>query len=74
MVQERIERALHRGRAARTFAMRIRLQSSAVQLWEMAKLRKQDSPNGRMNEEIAFLQSEAGHDQAANQGRPEEKR
>src|SRR5208337_964485 len=26
----------------------------------------------RMNEEIAFLQSEAGHDQAANQGRPEE--
>jgi len=28
----------------------------------------------RMNEEIAFLQSEAGHDQAANQGRPEEKR
>jgi len=28
----------------------------------------------RMNEEIAFLQSEAGHDSAANPGRPEEKR
>jgi len=27
-----------------------------------------------MNEEIAFLQAEAGHDQAANQGRPVEKR
>jgi len=28
----------------------------------------------RMNEEIAFLQSETGHDHVANQGRPEVKR